>query len=160
MLAFGGDSAVELFSALVVVWAFGGRSDRRKAERQAARIAGLLLLLLAAYVAAVAAIALLRRSEPQPTYLGVAVLAAAALIMPWLTQEKRALSAAMNSAALRADAAESALCAYLSLGALAGVALNAGWRIWWADPLAALFILPLVVWEAQLALRGKPCGGC
>lgn len=160
MLAFGGDSAVELFSAVVVLWAFGERSDRRKAESQAARIAGVLLLLLAVYVATVSVLALLGRTEPRPTYLGIAVLLAAATIMPWLTKEKRTLSAALGSAALRADAAESALCAYLSLIALAGVALNAGWRIWWADPLAALVILPLIVWEARQALRGKPCACC
>jgi divalent metal cation (Fe/Co/Zn/Cd) transporter len=160
MLAFGGDSAVELFSAVVVLWAFGGRSNWRDAEAQAARIAGILLLLLAIYVAVVAAKALFGHAEPRPTYVGLAILVAAAVIMPWLAREKRALSGAMGSAALRADAAESALCAYLSLIALAGVALNAAWRIWWADPLAALFILPLVIWEARQALRGQACGCC
>jgi divalent metal cation (Fe/Co/Zn/Cd) transporter len=78
--------------------------------------------------------------------------------MPWLAKEKRRLSAATASAALRADAAQSAICAYLSLIALLGVGVNTVWHIRWADPLAALLILPLVIWEGRESLRGKPCG--
>jgi hypothetical protein len=66
-----------------------------------------------------------------------------------------------NSAyALRADAAQSALCAYLSLIALAGLAVNAIWRVKWADLIAALAILPLIVWEGREAMRGKACVCC
>ena len=84
----------------------------------------------------------------------------AAAGMPWLAREKRKLSAATGSAALRADAAESALCAYLSVIALVGLGMNAIWRMRWADPVAALVILPLILWEGREAIRGKPCGGC
>jgi divalent metal cation (Fe/Co/Zn/Cd) transporter len=80
--------------------------------------------------------------------------------MPWLAREKRWLSFSTGSAALRADAAESALCAYLSLVALLGLALNAIWHIRWADPLAAIVITPLIIWEGREAFRGKACGCC
>ena len=80
--------------------------------------------------------------------------------MPWLAKEKRWLSGAIGSAALRADAAQSALCAYLSLIALAGLSINAMWHVKSADPTAALAILPLIVWEGREALRGKACGCC
>ena len=96
--------------------------------------------------------------EPKPTFLGIAVLVAAATIMPWLAKEKRRLSGATGSAALRADAAQSALCVYLSLIALAGLAINAIWHVKWADPIAALAVLPLIVWEGREAMRGKACG--
>ena len=72
---------------------------------------------------------LLGYSEPKPTFLGIAILVAAAAVMPWLAKEKRRLSVATGSAALRADAAQSALCAYLSLIALAGLAINAIWHV-------------------------------
>jgi len=120
LLAFGGDSAIELLSAVVVVWRFREQSRPEHVERQAARIAGALLFAVAAGVAAVSVISLLGYHEPQPTYLGLAILGGAAVIMPWLAQQKRRLSAMTNSAALRADAAESTLCAYLSWTALAG----------------------------------------
>ena len=159
LAAFGGDSAVELLSAVVVLWRFRHHASEH-AEQRAARIAGGLLFVLAVCVVSASAMSLLGYSEPKPSYLGMAVLMAALLIMPWLAWEKRRLSAATGSAALRADAAESALCAYLSLIALVGLAVDAIWQIEWADPVAALAIVPLILFEAREAIRGKACGCC
>jgi divalent metal cation (Fe/Co/Zn/Cd) transporter len=160
LLAFGGDSGVELLSAAVVLWRFRARATHEHAERQAAHVAGALLLALAAFVAFTSVTSLLGYSEPKATFLGIVILVAAAVIMPWLAKEKRRLSGATGSAALRADAAQSALCAYLSLTALAGLAINAIWHLKLADPIAALAVLPLIVWEGREALRGKTCGCC
>jgi divalent metal cation (Fe/Co/Zn/Cd) transporter len=159
LLAFGGDSAIELFSAVVILWRFR-TTAHEDAERRAARVAGALLFALAAFVAVTSVTSLLGYSEPRPTFLGIAILVAAAVVMPWLAKEKRRLSATTGSAALRADAAQSALCAYLSLIALGGLAINVIWHVKWADPLAALAVLPLIVWEAREAMRGKACGCC
>lgn len=158
LLAFGGDSAIELVSATVVMWRFRGHGVPEHAERRAARIAGALLCVLAGYVIVASIMTLVGYGEPKPAYLGIAVLIAAAMAMPWLANEKRKLSAATGSAALRADAAESALCGYLSLIALAGLGVNAIWHIAWADPVAALAITPLIAWEGREAIRGKACG--
>jgi divalent metal cation (Fe/Co/Zn/Cd) transporter len=160
LLAFGGDSGIELFSAAVVLWRFRSWATRGHAEQQAARIAGALLFVLAANVAITAVASLIGYNEPKPTLLGIAILIAATVVMPWLAKGKRRLSEATGSAALRADAAQSALCAYLSLIALAGLAINAIWHVKWADPLAGLAVLPLIVWEGQEAIRGKNCGCC
>src|SRR5437879_9240900 len=157
MLAFGGDSAVELFSAVVVLWRFRASDAHEDAEERAAPVAGVLLFALAAYVAVTSVTSLLGYSDPKPTFLGIAILIAAAVVMPWLAKEKRRLSGATGSAALRADAAQSALCAYLSLIALAGLAINAIWHVKWADPSAALAVLPLIVWEGREAMCGKAC---
>ena len=159
LLAFGGDSAIELFSAVVVLWRFRA-SAAHADERRAARVAGALLFALAAFVALTSVTSLLGYSAPKPTFLGIAILVAAAAVMPWLAKEKRRLSGATGSAALRADAAQSALCAYLSLIALAGLAINVIWHVKWADPVAALVVLPLIVWEGREAMRGKTCGCC
>ena len=158
LLAFGGDSGIELLSATVVLWRFRAHAVQEHAERRASRIAGMLLFVLAALVVATSALTLLGFSEPKPTYLGIAILIAATSIMPWLAKEKRRLSAATGSAALRADAAESALCAYLSLIALVGLGVNAIWHAAWADPVAALVVTPLIVWEGREAIRGRACG--
>jgi len=115
LLAFGGDSAIELASAVVVLRSFYGDTAREHAEHIAARIAGVLLFTLGACVVAVSVMALFGYSEPKPTPLGIAILIAAAVCMPLLAREKRRLSTVMGSPALRADAAESALCGYLSL---------------------------------------------
>ena len=93
LVAFGGDSAIELLSAVVVLWRFRANSAHEYTERRAARIAGVLLFMLAAFVVAAAAMVLLGYSEPKPTPLGIAVLIAAAAMMPWLVKEKRRLRA-------------------------------------------------------------------
>jgi divalent metal cation (Fe/Co/Zn/Cd) transporter len=159
LLAFGGDSAIEVLSAVAVLWRFRTYAQEGS-EKQVARIAAALLFMLAAYVAAVSALTLLGHQEAKTTYWGIAILIGAAAIMPWLTKEKRRLSAITGSAALRADAAQSGLCAYLSVVALIGLGINAIWHIRWADPVAALVIVPLILWEGREAMRGKACGCC
>jgi divalent metal cation (Fe/Co/Zn/Cd) transporter len=159
LLAFGGDSAIELLSAAAVLWRFRSSAQERS-EKQVARIAAALLFILAAYVAVVSAMTLLGHREAKTTYWGIAILIGAAVIMPWLAKEKRRLSAITGSAALRADAAQSGLCAYLSVIALVGLGINAIWHIRWADPIAALVIVPLILWEGWEAMRGKACGCC
>lgn len=158
LFAFGGDSVIELASAVVVLWRFRSGPACEIGESRAARIAGALLFVLAACVATVSAASLLGYGEPKPSVTGIAILLLAAVVMPLLAREKRRLSAATGSAALRADAAESAVCAYLSVLALLGVGLNTIWHISWADPVAALVIVPLIVREGREAMRGKPCG--
>jgi len=159
LLAFGGDSAIELLSAVVVYWRFHSRWHETS-ERLAARITGGLLFALAVYVALIATLALLGHREVRTSFLGIVVLIVAALVMPVLARQKRQLSALTASAALRADAAESALCGYLSIIALAGLGANAFWGITWADPVAALCLIPLVAREGWQALKGRPCDCC
>jgi divalent metal cation (Fe/Co/Zn/Cd) transporter len=151
LLAFGGDSAIELVSALVVYWRFRFHSTEMKAEKLATRIAGGLLFALTAYVLLASAAALLGKREARPSLVGIALLFAAAIVMPWLAAQKRKLSVAASSAALRADAAESAVCGYMAWIALAGLSVNAVWGIKWADPVAALCLTPFILregWEA------------
>ena len=157
LLAFGGDSVVELLSAAVVFRHFSAPSQRGRPEERAGRTAGSLLFVLAAIVVTTSILTLLGRVEAQPSYIGIAVLVLAAMIMPWLAAQKRQLSIRTTSAALRADAAESAVCGYLALIALAGLAVNAVWKVRWADPAAALALLPLIVREGWEAWKGKPC---
>lgn len=160
LLAFGGDSAIELISALVVRRRFQIPAVHDQAESRAARIAGFLLFALAACVVIESAVTLVGHAEPGQSYLGISVLTVAAIFMPWLAKEKRRLSAVTQSAALRADAAESALCGYLSVIALVGLAVNAIWHLPWADPFAALCLIPFIVREGWEAARGEPDACC
>jgi divalent metal cation (Fe/Co/Zn/Cd) transporter len=154
LLAFGGDSAIELVSGLVVYWRFRFYSTETKAEKFATRIAGGLLFALAAYVLLASGAALLGKREARPSRAGIALLLAAAVVMPWLAGQKRKLSVTASSAALRADAAESAVCGYMAWIALAGLSVNAAWGIKWDDPVAALCLTPFILregWEAVSA---------
>jgi divalent metal cation (Fe/Co/Zn/Cd) transporter len=157
LLGFGGDSAIELLSAAIVLWRFYSRIRGDHTEQRAAKIAGGLLFVLAAFVALASILTLLGHVETRPSPIGIVLLILAALVMPWLAKQKRELSATTASAALRADAAESAICGYLALIALAGLVVNAVWGVSWADPVAALALLPLILREGWEALKGKPC---
>ena len=95
--------------------------------------------------------------EARPSPIGIALFVLMAMIMPWPAAQKRHLSIATGSAALRADAAESAVCGYLALIALAGLVVNALWKVSWADPIAALPLLPLILLEEWEAWKAKPC---
>ena len=159
LLAFGGDSAIELVSALVVYWRFRFYSTAMNAEESATRVAGGLLFVLAAYVLVGSGAALLGKREVHPSLAGIALLLVAAVVMPWLAGQKRKLSATASSAALRADAAESAVCGYMAWIAVAGLTVNAVWGIKWADPIAALCLIPFILREGWEAVRGKSCEG-
>jgi divalent metal cation (Fe/Co/Zn/Cd) transporter len=86
---------------------------------------------------------------------GLAITAAALVVMPVLALAKRRTGQALNNRALIADSAETAFCAFTSGTALLGVGLNSWLGWWWADPVAALVIAALAVregleaWEAE-----------
>jgi Co/Zn/Cd efflux system component len=157
LLAFGGDSGVELLSAAVVFRRFYQPSSGPHTEDRTARIAGGLLFALAGFVVLASILALTGHVKARPSLVGMVLLILAALVMPWLASQKRQLSAVAGSASLRADAAESAVCGYLALIALAGLVVNAVWKVSWADPIAGLTVLPLLLREGWEALKGKPC---
>lgn len=158
LTAFGADSGIELLSALVVFRRF---SIGPKEEGRAAKLCGLLLYLLGTYIVASVLLRLLRPEiDPQPTSAGIVLLVAAALIMPALGRTKKKLAAETGSGSLRADAAQSNICAYMSWIALAGLLLTTFFHVPWADSIAALLLLPIILKEAAQARRGTPCDCC
>ena len=160
LMAFGLDSGIEIVSAGVMVWRLGieqqgGNSERmEQAERRASKLVGWGLMLLAIYVVASAAWGLWHRSQPETTALGIALAAAAVVVMPVLVGVKRHIADRIGSAALRGDAAEGVVCAYMAIVLLAGLALRAAFGWWWADSIAALGIVYVIVREGREALGG------
>ncbi len=151
LLAFGGDSLIELLSAAVVFWRFRFEFN----EARAARIAGVLLFLLAGLVTLTSVLNFLGYREAQRSLVGIGILLAAAVVMPWLASRKRQLAAVTSSAALKADAAESALCGYMAWIALVGLMINAIWGKSWVDPVAAVALTPLILREGWIAVHSS-----
>ncbi len=158
MLAFGSDSLVELLSATLVLLQYF--SPKTISERNAGRIAGVLLFVLALAVASAALLSLALRLRPETSLLGMAITIAALGVMPILAWLKRTEARRMNNVALAADALQSATCAYLALITLVGLAANAAFHIPWFDSVAALIAVPVLLREGQLAWRGHVCGCC
>lgn len=152
MFAFGLDSLIELLSAVLVLVA------PRLPERVVDRLAGVFLYLLAVAVAGISVASLTGHLATESSLLGLAITAAALLVMPLLAYGKRRLAQRNANHALAADAVQSATCAWLALVSLLGLAARAFWQIAWADALAALVAIPILWLEARRAMRGEGCG--
>jgi divalent metal cation (Fe/Co/Zn/Cd) transporter len=158
LVSFGVDSAIEVTSAGAAQFRLRADSDpvrRERSERWAHRLVGASFLFLAVYVVTDAGRSLLLREPPDSSTLGIAILALSVVVMPLLARAKRRVAIGLGSGTLAADAAQTSLCAYLSGIALAGVGLNAllGW--WWADPVAAIAMVPIIVREGIEGVRGR-----
>jgi len=145
LVGFGLDSVIELFSAGIVVWQL--HSDEKERETRAVRLIGVTFFALAAYLIAESIHDLVSYARPGQSVAGLAVTAAALLVMPGLAIAKRRTGQALGSRTLIADSAETAFCAFTSAAALIGLGLNAWLGWWWADPAAALVIAALAVRE-------------
>src|SRR3989442_1271060 len=159
LTGFGIDSVIEVTSGALLWWRL--RAELGLAplgptvERRAARGAGFLLLALGVYIVTDSARVLVTGSRPASSLIGIVLMALSLTVMPLLARGKLRVAASLGSRALRADAHETIVCAWLSATTLLGLGLNAvlGW--WWADPVAALAMLPLIVREGLEAWRGE-----
>lgn len=164
LVGFGFDSAIEVISGMTLLWRLHSDADesmRERIEQRAIRIVGVSFLLLAAYVTVDAANALLRQEAPDESIVGIVLAAVSLVIMPLLVRAKRRVARAIESRALDADATQTQICTYLSAILLGGLLLNATFGWWWADPVAALVMVPIIVREGLEGLRGERCeDGC
>jgi divalent metal cation (Fe/Co/Zn/Cd) transporter len=156
LVGFGVDSVIEVTASGAAQWRLRADLDERRrvvAERRTRRLIGWSFLALAAYVAYDSASALWSREQPEQSIPGIVILALSVVVMPALAGAKRRVARAMASGALASEARQTSLCAYLSAIALAGVGLNAlaGW--WWADPVAALAMVPIIAKEGVEGVR-------
>jgi len=160
LVGFGFDSVIEVTASGAAQWRL--RSDmhhdqRERAELWTMRIVGACFLVLALYVLVDAAQTLWQQRAPERSPLGIGILALSVIVMPLLARSKKKVARALTSSALEAEAAQTSLCAYLSVIGLAGVALNAALGWWWADPVAALVMVPIIVKEGVEGVRAREC---
>ena len=155
LVAFGLDSIVEVSAALVVLWQFLGVAEER--ERLALRLIGASFFLLAAYVAVSSLRDLISGSEPDASTVGIVLTSVSLVVMPVLAWAKRRAGEQIGSRTLVADSTQTRLCVYLSASTLAGLAANAAFGWWWADPIAALVIAAVALREGREAWHGDTC---
>ncbi len=163
LVGFGFDSFVESLSGGVLVWRLHSDENSERREAIALKLVGMSFLILAAYVAFDAAKSLILREPPEASYVGIALSILSLAVMPMLARAKRKVAAEISSRALHADSRQTDICAYLSAILLGGLLLNALFHWWWADPLAALVMVPIIAREGVEALRGETCcdeGAC
>jgi divalent metal cation (Fe/Co/Zn/Cd) transporter len=160
LVGFGVDSFIEVTSGSALLWRMSMDADthrREHIERRTVRIVGACFLALGAYVAFEAIRDLIRQEAAAHSWPGIALACVSLVVMPLLSRAKRRVGTGLQSRAMQADATQTEFCTYLSAILLGGLLLNMLWGWWWADPLAALVMVPIIAKEGIDGLRGNPC---
>jgi divalent metal cation (Fe/Co/Zn/Cd) transporter len=163
LVGFGIDSFIEVTSGSVLLWRMSVDAEvqrRELNERRALRIVGVCFLLLAAYIAYESVLDLRSRRAPEHSIPGIVLACVSLVVMPLLSRAKRQVGRALGSAAMHADAKQTEFCTYLSAILVAGLLLNAFFDLWWADPVAALVMVPIIAKGGIEGLQGKACEEC
>lgn len=159
LIGFGLDSVIETSAAALLLWRLlvetrGADAETiERTERRVHRFVGVTFALLAVYVTADGVWTLWGHEEPAHSVVGIILAAASLVIMPLVSWGKLRAAREIGSAALRAEAKETLACAYLSLSLLVGLSANAALGWWWADPVAALAMVPWLIKEGTEGLR-------
>ncbi|PYU44151.1 MAG: hypothetical protein DMG53_17000 [Acidobacteria bacterium] len=163
LVGFGMDSFIEVTSGSVLLWRMSvdAQVQRRELnERRALRIVGVCFLVLAAYITYESVLELWSRRAPEHSIPGIVLACVSLVVMPLLSRAKRKVGRALGSAAMHADARQTEFCSYLSAILLVGLLLNAFFGLWWADPVAAFIMVPIIAKEGIEGLQGKACDEC
>jgi divalent metal cation (Fe/Co/Zn/Cd) transporter len=163
LVGFGIDSFIEVTSGSVLLWRMAVDSDvhrRQQNEKRALKIVGVCFMALAAYIAYESISDLWFKRAPEHSVPGIVLACVSLIVMPVLSQAKRRVGVALGSAAMHADAKQTEFCMYLSAILLGGLLLNLFFGLWWADPVAALVMTPIIAKEALEGLRGNACDDC
>jgi divalent metal cation (Fe/Co/Zn/Cd) transporter len=160
LTGFGLDSTIEVVSALALLWRMSHEMNhhlRHRAEKISLRIAEVCLLSLGAYVLAEASFELWRGHHAQTGWLGIGVTTAALVCMPLLAREKRKIGRSLGSPAMLADAKQTDFCMYQAAIVLFGLLIHTLFGVDWADSVAALLLVPLLIRAGVLSLQGHSC---
>ncbi len=160
LVGFGVDSFIEVTSGAALLWRLSLDTEahrRERIEKRTLRVIGVCFLALAAYVGYESVSTLAEKRAPEHSVPGIALACVSLAVMPLLSRAKRRVAAHLKSVALHADAKQTDFCMYLSAILLGGLVLNAALNWWWADPVAALVMVPIIAKEGMEGVRGETC---
>jgi divalent metal cation (Fe/Co/Zn/Cd) transporter len=160
LVGFGTDSFIEVTSGTALLWRMAADADaesRERRERLSLRIVGSCFLVLAAYVTFESVSDIIKKQTPEHSIPGIVLACVSLVVMPLLSRAKRKVGAELGSRAMEADARQTDFCLYLSAILLVGLLLNATLGWWWADPLSALIMVPIIAREGLQAMKGETC---
>lgn len=164
LIEFGLNSVIELTAAGVLLWRltleFRGAVLElvERADRRVHQFVGASFFALALYVVGQASWMLWRQQAPQASPIGIILACLSLTIMPLMSLGKLRAATVVGSTALRAEAKETLACSYLSFTLLLGLGANSAVGWWWADPIAALGMVPWLIKEGKEGLFEEQCG--
>jgi divalent metal cation (Fe/Co/Zn/Cd) transporter len=160
LVGFGIDSFIEVTSGTVLLWRMSVDADmpsRVRNEQLSLRIVSVCFIALAVYISYESFSDLLGRKPPEHSITGIVLACVSLVVMPLLARAKRTIGRKLGSAAMHADARQTDFCVYLSAILLVGLLLNAGLGWWWADPIAALVMVPIIAKEGIDGIKARTC---
>ena len=158
LLGFGLDSAIEALASIIIIWRFTGtRRLSEHAEQRARQLVAITFFLLAPYIAQDAIRTLANGEHPHTSWLGIGLSISSIIVMPLLGKAKHRIGQRLGSRATAGEGTQNLVCAYLAAGVLTGLALNAAFGLWWADPAVALGIAAIALNEGRETWRGEGC---
>jgi len=160
LVGFGIDSFIEVTSGTVLLWRMSVDADvqgRERNEQFSLRIVGVCFMALAVYITYESISDILMRKPPEHSIPGIVLACISLVVMPLLAQAKKKIGNELGSAAMHADARQTDFCVYLSAILLVGLLLNAGLGWWWADPIAALVMVPIITKEGIDGMKARTC---
>jgi len=160
LVGFGIDSFIEVTSGGALLWRMSVDADsenRERNERLTLRIVGVCFLALAAYISFESMSDLINRRAPERSIPGIVLASISLVVMPLLSRAKKRVGAELGSQAMNADAKQTDFCFYLSAILLFGLVVNASLGWWWADPISALVMAPIIANEGFQSIRGETC---
>jgi divalent metal cation (Fe/Co/Zn/Cd) transporter len=160
LVGFGIDSFIEVTSGATLLWRMpvdAEEQTRERNERLSLRIVGTCFVVLAAYIAYESLSDLISRKAPEHSIPGIILACVSLVVMPILSRAKKQVGKELSSAAMNADGKQTDFCVYLSAILLLGLLLNAALGWWWADPTAAVLMVPIIAKEGFDGLKGKAC---
>ena len=163
LVGFGIDSFIEVTSGSVLLWRMSVDAEvhqRERNERLALKVVGVCFLALAAYIAYESVRDLWFGRPPEHSVPGIILACVSLVVMPLLSRAKRKVGRALGSSAMQADAKQTEFCTYLSAILLVGLLLNTFFGLWWADPVAAIVMAPIIAKEGVGGFEGKTCEEC
>jgi len=160
LVGFGMDSFIEVISGATLLWRMSVDADvesRERNEKLSLRIVGICFVALAVYIAYESVSDLIGKTSPEHSIPGIVLACVSLIVMPILSRAKTKAGNTLGSAAMKADARQTDFCVYLSTILLAGLLLNAVFGWWWADPIAALVMVPIIVKEGIDGMKARTC---
>lgn len=160
LVGFGMDSFIEVASGVTLLWRMSVDANverRERNEKLSLRIVGVCFVALAVYIAYEAVSDLMKKTAPEHSIAGIALACVSLIVMPILSHAKKKVGNALQSEAMKADARQTDFCAYLSGILLVGLLLNAVLEWWWADPIAALSMVPIIGKEGLHGMKAISC---
>jgi divalent metal cation (Fe/Co/Zn/Cd) transporter len=160
LVGFGIDSFIEVISGATLLWRMSVDADaqrREQNEKLSLRIVGICFIALAAYVGYESISDLVSKRQPEHSIPGIVLACVSLIVMPLVSRAKKKVGDSMSSAAMHADAKQTDFCVYLSGILLVGLLLNTALAWWWADPIAALVMVPIIAKEGVDGMKAKTC---